>query len=315
MKVLKCSECWLPREKGNSFCKKCTNTKQSDAFITALKDILLNKPLQLSSLQETLSSKDLAFVLLHALTKSHPLANEIKNASVWPDVVKEIRFHTKPNSMTCSAFRTLMDKGLYQEIAIPEECCECMYTAVTRGYSSYCNLAIGHLFYSDKEKLIQLFKRYLQSNGGRNSLLNYINFMLWISNSTEFMTPVASRRVIDVLLEAVPIHSPNKQWILEELVLRPENYQFFLSSPPLLPGNFTETMFDYFQDFEVWWNFWQRVNATARKKIEFRNHAIKDELMMVTWDVERVRDWCLDTEELTHVNRFFGRRTGRAHDA
>ncbi len=312
--MLKCSECWLPREKGHSFCKKCRTTKEHDAFVSAVKDTLLNKSLQLSTLQEILSSKDLASVLLRAVAKKNPLANEINHPSVWPDVVKEIRFHTKPNSITCSAFRILMDKGLYQEIVIPEECCECMYTAVTRGYSSYCNLAIGHLFYSDKDKLISLFKTHLQSNGGRNSLLNYINFMLWISNSTEYMTPVASRRVIDMLLEAVPIHSPNKQWILEELVLRPENYQFFLSSPPVLPGNYSETMFDYFQDFEVWWNFWQRVNATAQKKIEFRNRAIKDELMMVTWDVERVRDWCLDIEELTHVNRFFRRRTGRTHD-
>lgn len=313
--MLKCSECWLPREKQHSLCKKCRNANQSAAFVSALKDTILKNPLQLATLQETLSSKDLAFVLLHALVKSHPLANEIKDPSVWPDVIREIRFHKNPNSTTCLAFRILMDRNLYQEIVIPEECCECMHTAVTRKYSSYCNLAIGHLFYSEKEKLVELFQRHLKSRAGRDALLNYINFMLWISNSNEHMTPVASRRVIDTLLEAVPIHSPNKQWILEELVLRPENYQFFLSSPPLIPGNYNETMFDYFQDFDVWWNFWQRINATVRKKIEFRSRAIKDELMMVTWDVDRVRDWCLDIEELRHVDSFFGRRTGRAHDA
>jgi hypothetical protein len=305
MKVLRCSQCTFPREKHKNLCKKCIHEQSNEAFVEALKSILLNKSLELQTLQKTLATRDIALLMLQALTHSNPLATQIQNPSVWPEVLREIRSHTKPNTKTCSAFRLLMDKGLYNEIVIPEECCECMYTAVTRGYSSYCNLAIGHLFYNDKEKLTSLFKRHLQTTGGRNSLLNYINFMLWISNSTEYMTPIASRRVIDILMEAV---SPEKKhWILQELVLRPENYQFFLSYPSMLPGNYTETMFDYFQEFEGWWTFWNQVNTSVRKKIEFRNRALKDELMMVTWKPDRVRRWCLDIEESAHIDWFFGR--------
>lgn len=307
MKVLKCSECWIPRDKGAIHCKKCTKDKQSQSFVDALNFLFQKKELDANSLINSLSSKDLALLFLYGVVKSHPIANSLyeKKDLVWPEVLHEIRSHKQPHRNTCAAFRVLLEKGLYTEIVIPEECCECMYTAVTRGYSSYCNLAIGHLFYSDKEKTVALFKRHLQSKGARESLLNYINFMLWISNSQEFMTPTASRRVIDCLVEA---NEGKKEWILEQLVLRPENYRFFLATPSVLPGNYDETMFGLFETFEVWWNWWQRVNTTVRKKIEFRSKSLSCELLPVTWDVSRVRDWCLDVEELAEVNRYFPRR-------
>lgn len=275
-----------------------------EAFVDALNILFQKKPLDFSTLQQTLTSKDLALLLLYGLANSHPIANCIdeKKDLIWPELLQEIRFHKNPHSNTCAAFRVLLDKNLYNEVTIPEECCECMYAAITRRYSSYCNLAIGHLFYSEKEKMVTLFKRHLQTKGGRESLLNYINCMLWISNSLEFITPLASRCVIDALLEA----NSQKEWILEELVLRPENYKFFLASPPVLPGNYMETMFGHFQDFDVWWNWWQRIIRTARKKIEFRS-SYKEELIATTWDASRVRDWCLDTEQLNDVNRYFGR--------
>jgi hypothetical protein len=305
MKVLTCSACWLPTDIRSPLCRSCKRNAQSAAFAEALTTLQEKKPLDARSLYETLSPRDLTVLLLSALRTSHPVAAcvEKTNTRVWPEILQEIRFHKNPHSNTCAAFRVLLDKNLYNEITIPEECCECMYAAVTRRYSSYCNLAIGHLFYSDKEKMVSLFKRHLQTKGGRESLLNYINCMLWISNSVEFITPLASRRVIDTLLEA----NSQKEWILEELVLRPENYKFFLASPPVLPGNYTETMFDHFQDFDVWWNWWQRIVITANKKIEFRFSSHKEELMATTWDASRVREWCLDTEQLNDVNRYFGR--------
>ena len=311
MKVRKCSQCWLPREQQKTLCKKCIQVNQEKEFAHALESLLKQEPLDKTSLEASLTPKQLSQLLLHALANQHPFASSLKEEKpdYWHHLLRDIRFHKEPHSLTCKAFRRLLDQNLFHEIIIPEECFECMYTCITRGYTDYCNLAIGHLFYGDKGKLITLFERHLKSNGGRESLLNYINFMLWISNSQEYMTPTASRRVIDCLTEAVHVHHPtNKQWILEELVQRPENWQFFLSSPPLLPGNYTETMFDLFTEFEVWWNFWQRVNTSVRKKIEFRCLAFKDELMITAWQPERVRDWCLDTEDLVHVNRFFSRR-------
>lgn len=310
MKVLKCSECWLPRDKGATHCKKCIKDKQSQAFVDALNYLFQKKELDITSLINSLSSKDLTQLFFYGLVKSHPIAKSLseKKELFWSDVLYEIRSHTKPHSNTCAAFRVLLQKGLYNEIVIPEECCECMYTAVTQNYSAYSNLAIGHLFYSDKEKTISLFKKHLQTKGARESLLNYINFMFWISNSEEFMTPTASRRVIDCLLEA---NEKSKEWILEQLVLRPENYRFFLATPSLLPGNYDETMFGVFETFEVWWNWWQRINTTARKKIEFRSQAFTWELLAVTWHETRVREWCLDIEMLSDINRYFTRRIGK----
>lgn len=307
MKVLKCSQCWLPREANTSVCRKCQTNSSEKLFRESLSKLSLQKPLDYSLLKKSLTKKQVNSLILEAIVRNHPLQENVK--LVWQDILHEIRFHKEPHSTTCKAFRNLLDKELFHEILIPEECCECMYTCVTKAYSLYSNLAIGHLFYSDKEKLITIFQRHLKTKGGRESLLNYINFMLWISNSQEHMTPTASRRVIDMLLEAVDIHHPtSKDWILEELVMRPENYQFFLSSPPCIPGNYTETMFDYFTDFDVWWNFWQRVNTSIRKKIEFRDVALKGELFPVTWEAERIRDWCLDIETLSSVNTHFSRR-------
>jgi hypothetical protein len=310
-KIRKCSQCWLPREEKSDLCKKCVALAQEKTFSDALIAIFKKAPLDRPSLEAILTPKQLSQLLLNALAKGHPFASVLKERKpgYWGHVLREIRFHKEPHSTTCQALRRLLDQDLFHEIVIPEECLECMYSCVTKAYADYSNLAIGHLFYSDKDKLTTIFERHLRTKGGRESLLNYINFMLWISNSQEYMTPTASKRVIDVLTEAVHVHHPsNKQWILEELVQRPENWQFFLSSPSMIPGNYTETMFDTFTDFEVWWNFWQRVNTSVRKKLEFRYLALKDELLAVAWDVERVRDWCLDIEDLTHVNRFFARR-------
>lgn len=305
--MLKCSECWLPREKCSALCKKCLKDSQSQAFVDSLQNLFQKKELHVETLLQTLSKRDLALLFLFGLVKSHPIVNSLleKRDLFWPQVLHEIRFHKQPHTNTCAAFRVLLDKGLYDEIVIPEECCECMYSAITKDYTRYCNLAIGHLFYSDKEKTVALFKRHLQNKGARESLLNYINFMLWISNSQEYMTPTASRRVIDCLVEA---NQSKKEWILEQLVLRPENYRFFLANPSVLPGNYDETMFGVFENFDVWWNWWQRVNTTVRKKIEFRSKTLAWELLAVTWHVSRVRDWCLDVEELREINRYFPRR-------
>ncbi len=306
MKVLQCSECWLPRERKSSYCRKCILSHQQANFQKAIESVDKRKELHISILQKQLSRSQLSELMLLAIFKDHPI-QEFKQM-VWPEIVHQIRFHHEPHSLTCSAVRKLIDQNLFHEIIVPEECCECLYTFVSRAYAQYSNLAIGQLFYSSETKLKQVFKIHLKTKGGRESLLNYINFMLWISNSFEHMTPTASKRVIDMLLESVEIHHPtNKQWILEELVSRPENYQYFLCSPPRMPGNYTETMFDYFTDFEVWWNFWQRVNVSVRKKIEFRSLTLKDELMMKTWKPERVREWCLDIEDLHHIESHFAR--------
>ena len=310
MKIHTCSECWLPREQKSTLCRKCKQVQRDTLYKEALCSLSEMKPIEIELLKEKLKSDQLASLMILAINQNHPVSSFVKERShwIWPHLIQEIRFHTQPHSATCAAVRYLFQQNLFHEIVIAEECCECMYTMVTKGYSEYSSLAIGHLFYNQKEKILPLFQRHLKQKGSKESLLNYINFMLWISNSYEYMTPVASKRVIDILTEAVEIHHPsNKQWILEDLVARPENYQFFLTSPPTLPGNYTETMFDFFPDFEVWWNFWERVQTSVRKKIEFRSSLVKDELMMQTWKPERVRKWCLDTEDLIHIERYFAR--------
>ncbi len=306
--MLVCSQCSFPRERHTLLCLKCERHCQKDALTEILKKIICKESLDFEALQKELAPRDFPFVLFFALTKGYPLEEQFqqKKHLFWPSLLSEIRFHSKPNSTTCSGFRKLVQQGWYNEIVIPEECCECMNTLLSHQYEKYVNLAIGHLFYSDKDKLKQLFVRHLQTNGGRNSLLNYINFMLWISNSQEYMTPTASRRVIDTLIDAVSIHhAPNKQWILEELILRPENYKFLLATPQVLPGNYTETLFDYFTEFDAWWTFWQRIFTTAKKRVVLRCDVFKDELMATTWSVERVRNWCLDIEESAEVRRYF----------
>jgi hypothetical protein len=204
--------------------------------------------------------------------------------------IAKIRFqHAKED---CELFRKKIKDHSFFSPCFPEECVSCMYHLFTDpGISDeWKKFATYHIYIMQTPNQIeQRFKQWLKKSH-ELTLEVMIQSLFYLHEDA-----YTSKKIIGLLVEA----SGKKNWILQELVLRPQNLGFLLANPMILPGPFHEDLWGYFESFEEWWAFWQDCIRAAKRKIKFRSLIWKEELIAMTWHPDRFMTWCLDQEELS----------------
>jgi hypothetical protein len=204
--------------------------------------------------------------------------------------IQWIRYH-RPSS-SCKKFRALILSGKYFGSALPEDCIHCSNFLLSMdGWKQIMKDCV--IFYPH-EKITTLFRREIDCR--KDALLDYISNLL-----SQFIDEtVICRRILNALMDAA---NGRKNWILEELVQQPISYPSILSSPILIPYYLTEDFFESIEDMNVWWTFWEKMPEAARRRIRFRCMTFKEELLEKTWAPSRVKNWCLDVDEVFEIKR------------
>lgn len=197
--------------------------------------------------------------------------------------IKWVLYHTP--SAECKEFRKIIYDDSYYGSALPENCIQC-YSFLT-SQTKWIDCIRENIRQQSYTKLCRMLSWLPEEK--REDILEYVsNVLLLIKDNAE-----VCKKIINVL---VHLFKGKEMWILEELVQRPHLYGFLINKPILLPSYLTEDFYGYFENSDVWMQFWEKMQASTKRRVRFRCMIYKEELMAVAWHPTRVLKWCIDSD-------------------
>jgi hypothetical protein len=297
---MKCSQCWLPASIEGD-CRACYKKNMGLRIQEVLKSMCLEEDVD-PARWAPLTGYQQAAILLFAYAYNYPARYHFSRTSAaWPWFLMRVKEH-RAGDLCCKGFRAVLRKGLYKEGIFPEGCAGCALALYLSSPEAYLLPMLDIYIYRSRDYHL-FFKNNGKPGVQKDEMLSFVHELLWIPKETLFFEEADADEKRKSILLALKESVHHGDYLLEELVLRPENYPFLLANPPTVQECYLELVYE---DPEKRWAFCSRVRDKFVKRVEMRCRIFKEELMEKTWDPSRVIPWCFSQDEKESVRGFKG---------
>lgn len=292
---MRCSHCWLPASKGR-LCRGCQRKRGAAQFQEVLERMCRHEDVDPED-WAGLASYQQAALLTYAYAYAHPARYHFPRGCVaWPSFLMRVKDH-QPGDLCCRGFRAMVSKRLYTERVFPEGCSGCALALYLSSPEVYLAPLLDIFIY--RGGLSGLF--FKKNGRQKEEMLSFVHEILWLPKDALFFDEAEADEKRKAILLTLRESVQHGESLLEELVLRPENYPFLLANPPIIMECYLDLVFE---DPEERWAFCSRVCQKFVKRVEMRCLLIKEELMEKTWAPGRVIPWCFSVDEKESVTLF-----------
>lgn len=295
---MRCSQCWLPASR-QGLCWECHRVGTEAQFHKMLERMCRHEDVDP---EEWVGFTGHQQGALLSVSYAYSLSSRYhfpRGCAAWPSFLTRVKDHL-PGDLCCRAFRIMLMKGLYKERIFPEGCSGCAHALYLSNPEVYLAPLLDIFIYKHGFS-VYFFKKNGRPGRQKDEMLSFVHEVLWLPKDTLFFDEVEAdkkRRSILVALRESVQHGDS---LLEELVLRPENYPLLLANPPVVVECYLDLIFE---DPEERWSFSSRARQKFVKRVEMRCALFKEELIEKTWEPSRVLSWCFSVDEMESVGAF-----------